>query len=71
MCSENLAQVAGVRSSMRGAGALAVFTDADLTAVESRIDPWHCFGRVAAGAPSRPSMAERQPAWLGRRGGEG
>jgi len=49
MCSENEAQEAGAGSPMRGAGAFAAFTDADLTAVESQIDPWLRFGRVAAG----------------------
>jgi conjugative transfer signal peptidase TraF len=54
---------------MRGAGVFAAFTDADLTAVESRIDSRLRFGGVAAGAPSRSSTAERQSAWLRRRGG--
>lgn len=70
MCSDNEAQVAGVRFPLCGAGAFAAFAGADLAAVESRIDHRLRFGRVVAGAPSRPSMAERQSAWLGRRGGE-
>jgi len=70
MCSDNEAQVAGAGSPMRGAGTFAAFTHADLSAVESRIDHRLRFGCVAAGAPSRPSMAKRQPAWLRRRGSE-